>query len=74
MMMYLHGGSWEEIRNALLAIGAPTTARALGVTDEELLEALCQAHFINKERYTILGDEGLTPEAAERLARITKVI
>ncbi len=74
MMMYLHGGNWAEIRNALLSIGAPTTARALAVTDEELLEALCQAHTVNKERYTILGDEGLTPEAAERLARITKVI
>lgn len=74
MMMYLHGGNWEEIRTALLAIGAPTTARAMGVTDEELLEALCQAHLVNKDRYTILGDEGLTPEAAERLARITKVI
>ncbi|MBI4415443.1 MAG: NAD(P)-dependent glycerol-1-phosphate dehydrogenase [Euryarchaeota archaeon] len=74
MMMYLHNGDWEAIRNALLAIGTPTTARALGVTDEELIEALVHAHEINKERYTILGDEGLTYEAAERLARITKVI
>ncbi|HEV8595174.1 MAG TPA: NAD(P)-dependent glycerol-1-phosphate dehydrogenase [Thermoplasmata archaeon] len=74
MMMYLHNGDWESIRNGLLAIGAPTTARALGVADEEVLEALNHAHEINKERYTILGDEGLTPEAAERLARITKVL
>ena len=42
--------------------------------DEEVLEALVHAHEINKERYTILGDEGLTPDASERLARITKVI
>ena len=74
MMTYLHNGDWEAIRTALLAIGAPTTARALGVTDEEVLEALIHAHEINKERYTILGDEGLTPDASERLARITKVI
>lgn len=74
MMMYLHGGNWEEVRNALLAIGAPTTARALGVTDDEVLEALIHAHEIHPERYTILGDAGLTHEAAERLARITKVI
>jgi glycerol-1-phosphate dehydrogenase [NAD(P)+] len=74
MMMYLHNGDWESIRTALLAIGTPTTARALGVTDEEILGALVHAHEVNKERYTILGDEGLTPEAAERLARITKVI
>lgn len=73
MMMYLHGGSWQEVRDALLAIGAPTTSRALGVTDEEVVEALCHAHESHKERYTILGDEGLTHEAAERLAHITKV-
>jgi len=74
MMMYLHGGKWEEVREALLAIGAPTTARSLGVTDDEVLQALVHAHEVNKERYTILGDEGLTAEAAERLAKITKVI
>jgi len=74
MMMYLHGGNWQSVRDSLLTIGAPTTARALGVTDEELMEALIHAHEIAKERYTILGDEGLNYEAAERLARITKVI
>ena len=74
MMMYLHGGKWEEVRDALLAIGAPTTARALGVTDQEIIDALVHAHEIAKERYTILGDTGLTEEAAERLARITRVI
>lgn len=74
MMMYLHNGDWESIRTALLAIGAPTTARAMGVADEEVIEALVHAQEINKERYTILGDAGLTPDAADRLARITKVI
>ena len=74
MMMYLHGGDWEAIRNALLTIGAPTTAHALGVADEEVVEALVHAHEIAPERYTVLGDSGLTYEAAERLARTTKVI
>src|SRR5207249_4678305 len=74
MMMYLHAGNWQEVRDALLAIGAPTTARALGVTDDEIVQALVHAHEVNKERYTILGDEGLTLEAAERLAKITKVV
>lgn len=74
MMMYLHGGDWEAIRDALLAIGAPTTAHALGVAEDEIIDALVHAHEIHPDRYTILGDNGLTPEAAERLARITKVI
>ena len=73
MMMYLHGGDWGKIRNALIQIGAPTTAREMGITDEEAIEALLKAHTIRPERYTILGG-GLTPEAAEKTAVITKVI
>ena len=74
MMMYLHGGDWQKIRESLLTIGAPTTAKALGVKDEEVIKALVKAHEIRKERFTILADKGLTHGAAERLARITKVI
>ncbi|HEV2166931.1 MAG TPA: NAD(P)-dependent glycerol-1-phosphate dehydrogenase, partial [Thermoplasmata archaeon] len=60
MMMYLHGGDWKKLRTALHTIGAPTTARELGVSSEEVVEALVQAHRIRPERYTILGDNGLT--------------
>ncbi len=74
MMMYLHGGNWQTIRESLMTIGAPTTARAMGVTEEEVIHALVKAHEIAPERYTILGDSGLTYEAAERLATITRVI
>jgi len=74
MMMHLHEGDWQKIRDCLLTIGAPTTARALGVKDEEIIEALVHAHEMRNDRYTILGDKGLTHEAAEKLATITKVI
>ncbi len=73
MMMYLHGGNWQEIRTALKTIGAPVSAVELGVEEEYIIEALVYAHEIRPERYTILGT-GLTPEAAEKAARITKVI
>jgi glycerol-1-phosphate dehydrogenase [NAD(P)+] len=74
MMLYLHGADWRKIRTALHTIGAPTTARELGVTPEEIVESLVLAHSIRPERYTILGDNGLTREAAERLALVTGVI
>ena len=74
MMMYLHGGDWERIREALRMIGAPTNAEELGVSSDQVIQALVNAHEIRKDRYTILGDRGLAPDAAERLARITKVI
>lgn len=73
MMMYLHGGDWQKIKSALETIGAPTTADALGIKDEYIIGALLKSHTIRKERYTILG-EGLTKDAAENVARITKVI
>lgn len=74
MMMYLHGGPWEQIRDSLKHIGAPTTSKELGVTPEETITALMNAHTLRPERYTILGSSGLTRDAAERLARVTGVI
>ena len=74
LMMYLHGGDWERIRSALYSIGAPTTARELKLGREEVIEALMHSHNIRRERFTILGTQGLTYEAAEKVATITKVI
>jgi len=74
MMMYLHGGDWKFIRNALKTLKAPTTASELNMKPEYIIEALKMAHTIRKERYTILGDRGLTREAAEQLASVTGVI
>ncbi|NYT11893.1 MAG: NAD(P)-dependent glycerol-1-phosphate dehydrogenase [Methanomassiliicoccales archaeon] len=74
MMMYLHGGDWKRIRGALRKIGAPVNARALGVKEEQIIDALLMAHTIREDRFTILGHSGLTREAAERIAAITEVI
>ena len=74
MMMYLHGGDWEFIRETLKTIKAPVNARELGIEPEYIIKALTKAHTIRKERYTILGDRGLTEAAATKLARKTGVI
>jgi glycerol-1-phosphate dehydrogenase [NAD(P)+] len=74
MMMYLHGGDWHRIKNALKTIGAPVTAAELGVSREDIISALVNAQSVRPERYTILGDRGLTPDAAEKIARVTGVI
>ena len=74
MMMKLHGGNWKRIRDALAQIGAPTTAAQVGIADDYIIDALVAAKDIRKDRFTILGDSGLTREAAENLARSTGVI
>lgn len=74
MMMYLHGGDWKRIRQALLRIGAPVDAKGLGVMDQDIIEALMNAHKIRRDRFTILGTSGLTKHSAEKVARETMVI
>jgi glycerol-1-phosphate dehydrogenase [NAD(P)+] len=74
MMMYLHGGDWKQIRQSLYDIGAPVTAAGLSIGRDEVIRALSEAHSIRPERYTILGDRGLSPEAAEKIASLTGVI
>jgi len=61
------------IKEVLHKIGAPTTATELGIEQEYVVEALTKAHTIRPERYTILGESGLTKEAAQRVASITGV-
>ncbi len=75
MTAYLHDGPdglWQDIRAALESLDAPTTADDLGLTDDELLEALMTAHEI-RDRYTVLGD-GITEKAARDVAETTGVI
>ncbi|GGM67958.1 glycerol-1-phosphate dehydrogenase [NAD(P)+] [Halarchaeum rubridurum] len=72
---YLHSGErgdWRAVRDALDAIDAPTTAAALGIDDDELLEALTTAHEI-RDRYTILGN-GLSEAAAREAVAKTGVV
>ncbi len=73
MMMYMHGGDWRMIKQALEKVGAPTTARQAGLDAEQVISALVSAHEIRPERYTIL-DTGLNRMAAVRAAEITGVI
>ena len=42
--------------------------------DEDIIEALMMAHEIRPERYTILGNNGISKEAAYELAYRTEVI
>jgi len=74
MMAYLHGLKWQRIRALLKRVGLPVNAEELGVTDDEIIEALVRAAKIRPERYTILGEKGLTREAATQLALKTRVI
>ncbi len=74
IMMYLHGGDWKKIKSALQNVGAPTTARGLELSEEEVIEALVRAPKIRPGRYTILGDSKMNRDAARESAKETGVI
>lgn len=74
MMAYLHGLDWEMIKDTLRKIGAPTTAKDIGIEPKYIVEALVIAPKIRPERYTILHEKPLTYEEALALAKKTGVI
>jgi glycerol-1-phosphate dehydrogenase [NAD(P)+] len=71
---FLHETNWEQIRDTLKQIGAPTTAKELGVKDEEVIKALEIASTIRPERYTILHKLQPNYETCKTVAKTTKVI
>jgi glycerol-1-phosphate dehydrogenase [NAD(P)+] len=74
MMAHLHGMEWETIRDTLRRVGAPVTAKEVGIQTEHIVEALLKAPEIRPERYTILNEKRLTPKTAYELARTTGVV
>ena len=73
MMAYLQGQDWKWIKEKLREAGVPTTAEEAGIRPDLVVKALTIAHKI-RNRYTILGESGLTERAAEKLARATGVV
>jgi glycerol-1-phosphate dehydrogenase [NAD(P)+] len=67
LMAYLHGTDWKLIRDTLQRVGAPTTCQELGIDADTVVKALVIAHTIRPDRYTILGEKGLSIEAARNL-------
>ena len=71
--MYLHGADWVMIKNTLQTIGAPTTLDQVSLTEEDAIQALMMAHKTRPDRYTILGESGLSESAAKEALHLTGV-
>ncbi len=74
MMARLHDINWEVVRDALEKLGAPTTAKQLGIKAEKIVEALAMAQSVRPDRYTILSKIKLDKPSANALATETGVI
>jgi glycerol-1-phosphate dehydrogenase [NAD(P)+] len=74
MMAVLHGMDWEIIRDTLKRIGAPVTAKDIGINAEFIVKALVMAPKIRPERYTILNENPLSYDSSFELAKKTGII
>jgi glycerol-1-phosphate dehydrogenase [NAD(P)+] len=68
IMEYLHEkyygmGDWERMKKSLEKIQAPTTAKEIGLSKEDVIKALLYAKKLRKKRYTILED--INPDKSE---------
>ncbi|WP_299291598.1 sn-glycerol-1-phosphate dehydrogenase [Nitrosopumilus sp.] len=70
----LQGQDWKKIVSTLKNVGAPTTAKEIGLTEDMVIEALTIAQELRPERYTILKEIKMTNIKAKNLAKSTKVI
>ena len=71
--MYFHGGNWQEIKNTLEVIGAPTSATQINISSEEFIHAITAANNVRKDRFTILSS-GISKEASEKALVETGII
>jgi len=74
MIAKLQGQNWKKIVKTLKDLGAPTTAKQIGLKDEQIIDALVIAQDLRPERYTILKEIEMTERKAMDLAKSTKVI
>ncbi len=74
MMAKLQGQDWKKIIKTLKNVGAPTTAKKIGLKPATLAKALTIAQSLRPERYTILKQSKMTEKKAIALAKSTKVL
>jgi len=72
LMAKYQDSNWEEIRDALKAVGAPVSSKEIGIDKEKIIGALLESTNIRK-RFTILDEKPLKRDIAEELCSSTGV-
>jgi len=74
MIGKLQGQDWKKIVKTLKDVGAPTSAKQIGIEPEIIVKALMIAQDLRPERYTILKEIKMTEKVALNLAKSTGII
>lgn len=70
----MQGQDWKKIIQMLKNVGAPTTAKEIGLESDVLAQALTIAQSLRPERYTILSQKKMNTKKAIELAETTGVL
>ena len=74
MIAKLQGQDWKRIVKTLKYVGAPTSAKEIGLKPKVLAKALTIAQSLRPDRYTILKEVKMTENKALKLAKSTSVL
>lgn len=74
IMSKIHGLDHEIIIKTLQNIKAPTTAKEIDVTEDQIVQSLLIAQSLRPERYTILNKIKIDKESARKIAKSVSVI
>ncbi len=74
MIGKLQGQDWKKIVKTLKDVGAPISAKQIGLKPEIIVKALMIAQDLRPERYTILKEIKMTEKVALNLAKSTGII
>ena len=74
MMSKIHGLDHDVIIKTLQNIKAPTTAKEIDVTEDQIIESLLIAQSLRPERYTILNKIKMDKGSAREIANPVSVI
>ena len=74
MIGKLQGQDWKKIVKTLKDVGAPISAKQIGLKPEIIVKALMIAQNLRPERYTILKEIKMTKKVALNLAKSTGII
>jgi glycerol-1-phosphate dehydrogenase [NAD(P)+] len=74
MMSKIHGLDHAVIIKTLQNIKAPTTAKEIDVTEDQIIQSLLIAQSLRPERYTILNKIKMDKGSAREIAKSVSVI
>jgi glycerol-1-phosphate dehydrogenase [NAD(P)+] len=73
IMSKIHGLDHEIIIKTLQNIKAPTTAKEIDVTEDQIVQSLLIAQSLRPERYTILNKIKIDKESARKIAKSVSI-